>query len=254
VRRWHAIFCREVRRILAVKEGAMMTRASLLFLVGVSAIATLVLTGCAAREAVHPLSTFVIPDFQGRGVKTIGFMPVSDPTNSEVGVATVLPLMEKRAAEVTAYMFLSEEEILGRTQKKGLRDRYTALVSGWRKDSEISKEDVVSVGGASNVEALLFAEIFEWNQEWVNQNTEGTSRSQVGIRAVLVSSENGETLWEVSDEQIMESAYYSPESGIGTHVDVAGMVRSSSAGGVPDPPPIEEVARRVLDALFRVFP
>ncbi len=232
----------------------MKRRVSLWLLVGVSIVAALVLTGCAARETVHPISTFVVPDFQSVGVKTIGFMPISDPTNSEVGMATTLPLMEQRAAEVTAYMFLSEEEILGRTQKKGLRDRYTALASGWKTESRISGEDVVSVGSASNVEALLFAEIFKWNQEWVNQNMEGTSQSQVGIRIVLVSSETGKRLLEISDEQIMESAYYSPESGIGTHVDAAGMVRSSSAGNVPDPPPIEEVARRVLDAIFRVFP
>ncbi|KPJ58967.1 MAG: hypothetical protein AMJ46_13150 [Latescibacteria bacterium DG_63] len=232
----------------------MARRGSLLFLVGVSAIAALVLTGCAAREAVHPLSTYVVPDFRSKAVKTVGLMPISDQTNSEVGMATVLPLLEKRAAEETAYMFLSEEEILGRSQKKGLRDNYTALVSGWKKDSKISKEDVVSVGGGSNVEALLFVEILQWTQEWVNQNTEGTSWSQVGIRTVLVSSETGAKLWEASDEQIMESAYYSPESGIGTHVDAGGMVRSSAVGGVPDPPSIEEVARRVLDALFRVFP
>ena len=227
---------------------------SLLFLVGVSAVAALLLTGCAAREAVHPLSAYVIPDFGEKGIETIGLVPISDQTNSEVGVATLLPLLEARAAEETACMFLSKEEILGRAQKKGLRDRYSSLVSDWKTEGEISRDDVVSVGGGSSVDALLFTEIFLWNKEWVTQNTEGTSRSQVGIRTVLMSAETGEKLWEASDEQVMESAYYSPESGIGTHVDAGGMVRSSSIGGVPDPPPIEEVARRVVDALFKVYP
>jgi hypothetical protein len=232
----------------------MRRRTSLLFLVAASAVAALVLFGCAGKEAVHPLTSYCVPDFEAKGVKTIGLMPIGDQTNSDVGVPTVLPLLEKRAAQEADYLFLSEEEILGRSQKKGLRDTYMSLVSGWKKESTISAEDAVSVGQASGVEALLFAEIFKWNKEWVTQNVEGTSRSQVGIRTVLVGCETGEILWEASDEQIMESALYSPESGIGTHVDAGGMVRSSSVGGVPDPPPIEEVARRVLEALFRVFP
>jgi hypothetical protein len=232
----------------------MKRKEPLLFLVGASVVVALLLLGCAGKEAVHPLSSFVVPDFAKRGVKTVGLMPISDQTNSEIGVATVLPLLEKRAAQETAYMFLSEEEILGRAQKKGLRDQYTALVSGWDMNGAISAPDVVSLGEACSVEAFLFTEIFIWNQEWVNQNVEGTSWSQVGIRTVLVGAKTGQKLWEASDEQTMESAYYSPESGIGTHVDAGGMVRASSIGGVPDPPPIEEVARRVLEALFKVYP
>jgi hypothetical protein len=228
--------------------------ASLFVLVGLSAVTALLLAGCAAREAVHPLSSYIVPDFSNRSVKVIAFMPLVDREASEAASPTVLPLIEARASQKAAYVFLSQEEIAGRAMKTGRKDEYDRLVLNWKNEKELGKEDVVSLGKAVVADAFLFGEVSLWNKAWVARNTEGTSQTQVGIKLMLVSATTGEKLWEASDEQTLKSAYYNPESGIGTYVDKGGMVRSSSTGGVPDPPPYEEVAKRVLDALFRVFP
>lgn len=232
-----------------------MSKTSFFFvLVGLSAMMVLLLTGCAAREAVHPLSTYIVPDFGARGVKTIALMPFSDRGTAEPGSPAVLPLVEARTLQKTAYVFLSQEETAGRAMRMAAKDQYDRLTAAWKKGDEPGKEDMISLGKAVAAEALLFGEVFSWNKEWVAPNAEGTSQTQVGVRLMLVSTATGERIWEASDEQILKGAYYNPESGIGAHVDKGGMVRQSSTAGVPDPPPYDEVAGRVLDAIFRVFP
>ena len=118
----------------------------------------------------------------------------------------------------------------------------------------MGKADFSGLGKGAAAEAFLFGEVFRWSKEQIAGNVEGASQTQVGIKLMLISTTTGEKIWEASDEQILKSAFYSPISGIGTHVDEAGMVRQSSGASVPEPPPFEEVARRVLDAIFRVFP
>jgi len=232
----------------------MSKRSSLPVLAALGTLMVLVLGGCAAREAVHPLSTYVAPDFSSRGIKTIALMPFSDRGTAELGSPTVLPLVEARVFQKTGYLFLSQEEIAGRAMKTNVKDQYDRLTATWKKGEEPGKEDVISMGKVIAADALLCGEVFNWSKQWVAANEEGTSQRQVGIKRVLVSAATGEKIWEASDEQTLKSAYYSPESGIGTYVDSGGMVRQYSTAGVPDPPPYEEVAGRVLDAIFRVFP
>jgi len=230
------------------------TLSSLLFF-GLGIVAVFLLSGCAAREAMHPLSSYVVPDFGSKAVKVIAFMPLAEREGTLNASEIVLPLIEARVQQKTAYIFLSQEEVAGRVMRTGLKDRYDRVVAGWKSGGEPAKDDLVALGKGVSADAFLFGNVFVWSKEKVQQNVEGTSDTQVGIRLSLVSSSTGEKLWEASDEQVSKSARYSPQSGIGTHVDQAGMVRQSSAGsGVPDAPPFEEVASRVLDALFRVFP
>ncbi|MFH0778894.1 MAG: hypothetical protein V2A71_09755 [Candidatus Eisenbacteria bacterium] len=232
----------------------MRFRESSVPLVLVLVTATALLAGCVAREAAHPISTYVIPDYSGKAIKTVALIPMGEHVDLPEACAIALPLLEARASAKMAYVFLSEEEALGRAQKKGISDKYLRMVSEWKKEGTINKENVVSVGKDVAVDALLFTEIYLWNKEWVAPNAEGTSNSQVGMKLVLMGTKTGEKLWEAVDEQTTKSAYYSPQSGIGTHVDEAGMVRSSPVGGVPDPPPIEEAVKRALDAIFAMFP
>ncbi|MCX5800320.1 MAG: hypothetical protein NTX17_02905 [Candidatus Eisenbacteria bacterium] len=228
--------------------------ASLLVLVGLGVVTALFLTGCAAREAVHPLFSYVAPDFGSRGVKTIALMPLVDRGETQKASSIVLPLLEAQALQKSAYIFLSQEEVVGRAMSTGSKEQYDRLVLNWRKQSELGKENVVSLGKGAAAEAFLFGEVFRWSKEQIAGNVEGASQTQVGIKLMLISTTTGEKIWEASDEQMLKSAFYSPISGIGTHVDEAGMVRQSSGASVPEPPPFEEVARRVLDAIFRVFP
>lgn len=248
-------FCWEVTAISNTCWRVAMNRlSSLLVLVGLSAVAALLLSGCAAQEAVHPLSSYVVQDFGNRGIKNIAFMPLAERGGTQAASPIVLPLIEARTFQKTAYIFLSQEEVAGRAMRTGLKEQYDRLVLNWKKGSELGKDDIVSLGKGVAAEAFLFGEVSLWNKEWIQANVEGTSQTQVGIKLMLVSATTGEKLWEASDEQMSKSARYSPQSGIGTYVDEAGMVRQSSTSGVPDPPPFEEVTVRVLDALFRVFP
>lgn len=224
-------------------------------LAGVTVAVAFLLAGCAAREAVHPLSSYVAPDFGNKGVKIIAFMPLAEREGAQSASEIVLPLIEARAQQKIAYIFLSQEEMAGRAMRAGNKDQYDRVVAVWKKGSEPAKDDIVSLAKGVGADAFLFGNVFLWSKEKVQPNVEGTSDTQVGIKLSLVSAKSGEKLWEASDEQVSKSARYSPQSGIGTYVDEAGMVRQSSAGtGVPDAPPFEEVAARVLDAILRVLP
>jgi hypothetical protein len=223
-------------------------------LVAVAAAAALVLCGCAAKQAMHPITTFVVPDYSARAIRTVGLMPIAERAGVEEAGLKLLPVLEGELATKAAYVFLSQEQVLGAVQKSGVSDRYNRLLSGWRDKSVISAEDAAAVAQKAGTDALMFIEVSTWSREYVPANTEGESVSKVGLKAVLVSGKNGERLWESFDEQTLQSAHYSPESGIGTYIDAAGMVRSAGKGGVPEPPPIEEVALRVVTGLFRVLP
>jgi hypothetical protein len=223
-------------------------------LVAAAAVAGLVLCGCATKQAMHPITTFVVPDFSARTIKIVGLMPIAERAGVEEAGLKLLPVLEGQLATKTAYVFLSQEQVLGAVQKSGVSDRYKTLLSGWRDNGALSAEAAVEVARKAGVDALMFIEVSTWSREYVAANTEGESVSKVGLRAVLVGAKTGEKLWEAFDEQTMQSAHYSPESGIGTYVDEAGMVRSSGGAGVPEPPPIEEVALRAATALFRVLP
>ena len=223
-------------------------------LVLVAAVATVVVCGCATRQAMHPITTFVVPDYAARAIKTVGMMPIAERAEVQEAGPKLLPVLEGQLATKTAYVFLSQEQVLGAVQKSGVSERYSKLLSGWRDNGALPAEEVVAVAQKAGVDALMFIEVSAWAREYVQANTEGESVSKVGLKAVLVSAKTGEKLWESFDEQTLQSAHYSPESGIGTYVDEAGMVRSSGVGGVPEPPPIEEVALRVAADLFRVLP
>ncbi len=229
-------------------------RPSLVVLVSLAVLAALVLTGCASREAMHPISSYVVPDFSVRSVKTIGLIPIAERAGAEGATAKLLPLVEEYASAQVDYVFLSQEQVLGAAQKSGASEAYNALISAWQKGGQMAAEDVTAVGQAAGADALCFVEAYRWSKEWVAPNVEGQSESTVGVRAVLFGASKGEKLWEASDEQTLKSALYSPDSGIGTHVDAGGMVRTSSGAAVPEPPPIEEVAARVVQSIFRVFP
>jgi len=223
-------------------------------LVAVAIAAALVLCGCAARQAMHPITTFVVPDYSARAIKTVGLMPIAERAGVQEAGPKLLPVLEAQLATKTAYVFLSQEQVLGSVQKSGVTDRYNKLLSGWRDNGSISAEDAVAVAQKAGTDALMLVEVSTWSREYVPANVEGESVSKVGLKAVLVSGKTGEKLWESYDEQSLQSAHYSPESGIGTYIDQAGMVRSSGKGGVPEPPPIEEVALRVVNDVFRVLP
>ncbi len=219
-----------------------------------SVVAAFVVCGCATKEAMHPITTFVVPDFSARAIKTVGLMPIAERAGVEEAGLKLLPVLEGQLAAKTAYIFLSQEQVLGAVQKSGVSDRYNKLLSGWRNDGTLSAEDAAAVAQKAGVNALMFVEVSTWSREWVPANTEGESVSKVGLKAVLVSGKTGEKVWESFDEQTLQSAHYSPESGIGTYIDDAGMVRSAGKGGVPEPPPIEEVATRVVRDVFKVLP
>ncbi len=223
-------------------------------LVAVATVVAFAVCGCATREAMHPITTFVVPDFSARAIKTVGLMPIAERAGVEEAGLKLLPVLEGQLATRTAYVFLSQEQVLGAVQKSGVSERYNRLLSGWRDNGALSAEDAAAVAQKAGVDALMFIEVNTWARDYVQANTEGESVSKVGLKAVLVGAKTGEKLWESFDEQTMQSAHYSPESGIGTYVDQAGMVRSSGGAGVPEPPPIEEVALRVATALFRTLP
>jgi hypothetical protein len=225
----------------------------LVALVGLIAVAALLLVGCAAKEATHPLSSYVVPDFTARAVKTIAILPIADRTVSTDASDTVLRFLRPHVSTMTAYRFLSEEDVLGLAQSKNVSDAYNALLSGWRKKGDIGTQDAISVGQAVGADALLLTEVNIWIREWVEPNTRGASQTQVGIRMLLVSSKNGEKLWEASDEQVVRSIEYDPASKIGVHVDDTGRA-TALYGGIPQPPTFDEVAPRVMEAIFKVFP
>jgi hypothetical protein len=227
--------------------------ASLVVLVGLIAVAALLLAGCAAKEAAHPLSSYVVPDFSARTVKTIALLPIADRTMSSDASDTVLRFLRQHVSAMTAYRFLSEEDVLGVAQSKNVSDAYNGLISGWRKKGDTGTQDAISVGQAVGADALLFTEVYIWIREWVEPNTKGASQTQIGIKMLLVSSKNGEKLWEAFDEQVVKSVEYDPGSKIGVHVDETGRA-TPLYGGIPQPPTFDEVAPRVMDAIFKVFP
>jgi hypothetical protein len=227
---------------------------SLSVLVSIAVFAALLVCGCATREALHPINTFVVPDYSAMAIRNIGLMPIAERSGVEEAGAKLLPVLEAQLATKTAYVFISQEQVLGAVQKSGTSEQYKRLLSAWQKDGMIPAQDVAEVGKSAGVDALMLIEVTTWSREWVPSNVEGESVSRAGLKAVLVSAKNGEKLWESFDEQTLQSAHYTPQSGIGTYVDDAGMVRTSSTAGVPEPPPIEEVATRVAAAVFRVLP
>jgi len=247
-------FCLDAAAISNISRRVPMNKqASLVALVGLVAVAALLLTGCAAREATHPLSSYVVPDFSARAVKTIALLPIADRTVSNDASDTVLRFLRPHVSTMTAYRFLSEEDVLGLTQSKNVSGAYNALISGWRKKGDVGTQDAISVGQAVGADALLFTEVYIWIREWVEPNARGASQTQVGIRMLLVSTKNGEKLWEVSDEQVAKSVEYDPGSKIGVHVDDTGRA-TALYGGLPQPPTFDEVVPRVMDAIFKVFP
>ncbi len=105
----------------------------------VSTAAALVLCGCAAKQAMHPISTFVVPDFSARAVKTVGLMPLAERAGVQEAEPKLLPVLEGQLAAKASYVFLSQEQVLGAVQKSGVTDRYNKLLSGWRDDGALSR-------------------------------------------------------------------------------------------------------------------
>jgi hypothetical protein len=132
-----------------------------------------------------------------------------------------------------------------------MAEDHARLVRTWQKKRTVDENVVERLLAATGYDALIAAEVSRWEEIKLQATQEGTSDTTVGA-AVKLYAKDGTLLWSASKLLTEESVGYLPS--FNTRATESGRAVTTSQGAVPDPPPIDRVAKKVADDLAREMP
>jgi carbonic anhydrase/acetyltransferase-like protein (isoleucine patch superfamily) len=149
------------------------------------------------------------------------------------------------------YRFVTMEIFETDVSRRGQSEDYDRLVRTWRSKRTVDEPVVARLLSAVGYDALLAMEFTDWREVPIDPNQEGTSDTVVGLRLDLYAAD-GTLLWKATEAHTEHSVAYLP--GFNTRATVSGQSRTTSAGAIPEPPPIEGVAVKVAQQVVATLP
>ena len=149
------------------------------------------------------------------------------------------------------YQFTTAGNFAADAKRVGEQSDYDRCMETWRKRRVMDGEKLTRLLEATGQDALLAIEINKWSEEKIGPNQEGTSNTSVGLKLKLFAPD-GTVLWSASQLKVKKSPPYFPD--FNTRATIGGEARTTSAGAVPDPPPIEKVAVETANEVVEQLP
>lgn len=215
--------------------------------------------GCKTTgTAVGPAKAFTAPDWATQNIASLAFLGLASPTIDDTRRQTAEEIVESdlRAGQ-NRFVVLSSSSTRERARKASAEETLRRVQEAWKSQQTVDQFVASELCQKLGVDGILIGELADWSEERVDFNADGgTSFTRVGLTLTIVSGKSGLAAWEAEKTVREESAaYIGGQSGSAVYVDGTGTTRSGNKDMMtPDPPPIEDVARKVTTALFEAFP
>jgi hypothetical protein len=217
-------------------------------------IAALVaLGGCKASSGKSKgtrVATELAPNLDDYHVETVaalGFVNnTGDPEADEMAT-----LMIQALYQAGVYHFVVKEDFERDAKRVGMGEDFDRMVRTWRKKLTVDEKIVERILAATEYDAVIGMEITKWEEVKLQAHQEGTSDTSVGVHLHMYGPD-GTLLWSASDLKTEHSITYLPS--FNTRATGSGEAVTTSAGAVPDPPPIRKVATEIAQNIAATMP
>lgn len=220
------------------------------FLVLVMAIGMVGCKSSTGQGQGAKVATEVAPNLDDYHIETVAVLAFAnttgDPKADEMGIYLIQSFYGREL-----YHFIPSVDFALDAARVKMEADHARLVRTWEKKRTVDENVVERLLEATGYDALIAAEVNKWEEIKIQANQEGTSDTMVGV-AVKMYAKDGTLLWSASELQTRESVAYLPS--FNTRATESGRAVITSQSAVPDPPPIEQVARQVAEDLAKEMP
>jgi hypothetical protein len=187
------------------------------------------------------------------GVRSVAMLSLVNTSTMPTAGPLVSGMVERELRREARHIYLGWDETRGAASARGAGEEYGRLMASWQKGRTLSAEQLASFGQKLGVQAVLVGEIARWETKKLTFDQEGNSTTDVSISLALFATRDGKQIWSSKDTRNEKSIYYSPGDQ-NVKYDATGRAQSNTSSLAPDPPPIEEVARKVVVAVTAAVP
>lgn len=224
------------------------------------AFSCLLVTGCnkATTKGRPAESSYLAESWDELSVSRVAFIGVRSTLGDEPGrVFAETVVRGELQGNQTRFVILTERMARQRAEQAGKMELYERVARVWKDDELIDQFLCRELCADLGVDALMAGTLNAWESETIDPSQEGTSFSRVGVGLYLFSGETGLLVWGAEREEREDSIPYRPADGASSSFSSTGAAareerRADQA--VPEPPPIEKVAREVMGELIAALP
>lgn len=222
--------------------------------------------GCSKKSAGSSaaLRVYTAPQWPELEVKSLAYLGARNTS----GQATALEQASRLiAAEIRGsqsdYIVLGDATVEERAAAAGKGELLEKVRRVWQSDQLVDQFLAKELCETLGVDGLLVAELSDWTEYRIDPVQEGTSWSRVGVGLYVYSGKTGLLVWGADRTLRKDSLPYRPTGG---DAELAGAKvgstserekeerRENRLNNVPEPPPIEEVAREVMAEVLGGLP
>jgi hypothetical protein len=204
-----------------------------------------------ARTKAAPSS--VDSAWAGYGVRSVAMLSLANTTAKPTATPLVMGMIERELKREARHVYFTWDEARAEAVRRDAGEEYGRLTASWQKARALSAEQLASFGRKLGVQAVLVGEISRWDTRKLAFNEEGNSTTDVAISLELYATRDGKTIWSAKDSRSEKSVYYSPGDQ-NVKYDATGRAQSNTSRLAPEPPPVEDVAKKVVAAVAAAVP
>jgi len=211
------------------------------------------LIGCKASSGGGKggsINTELAPNLTDYQVTRVAILGIANTTGDEEALQIGDYVVQALVTSGT-YQFATPEDFARDAKRLAVSDDYERLLRTWQKKRVLDEPVMNRVLETTGYDALVAMEVTRWEEVKLEPSQEGTSDTSVGLEVSLFAID-GTALWSGSDDRTEESRPYLPS--FNTRATSSGEAATTATSAVPDPPPIEQVAREVANDVVATLP
>jgi len=212
-----------------------------------------VVAGCKASQGGgqgSTINTELAPNLEDYDITRVAILGIAN-TAGNVEADQIFDYAVQALVSSGKYQFATPEAFGRDAKRLNVEDDYDRLQRTWQKKRVLDEPVMERVLAATGYDAVVAMEVNRWEEVKLDPTQEGTSDTSVGFEATMIASD-GTILWSAGEDHTEHSRPYLPS--FNTRSTSKGEAATTAVSAVPDPPPIETVARNVANAVVATLP
>ena len=193
---------------------------------------------------------WVAPDWEARGIRSMAIAPLRSVERNVEAEAMARRGMEG-AFHARGIRFRGAGSILESVQRSRADAAWAAAVAAAAKGAPLDSASAAALKEALSSDALLFASLTSWQRSIVDEQTRGSSFTQVGLEATMYSLADGAVVWRGHFVEKGDGPYNEPPTGDAATRDPSGY---SGRRAALEPPGYEEVVEKLMIRVAAALP
>lgn len=190
------------------------------------------------------------PNLENYQVTRVAILGIAN-TTGDVEAEQMSDYVVQALVSSGMYSFADPQTFERDARRLELGADYERLQRTWQKKRVLDEPVMERVLEATGYDAMVGMEVTRWEEVKLDPSQEGTSDTSVGLE-VMMFALDGTILWSAGEDRTEHSRPYLPS--FNTRSTGSGEATTTAASAVPDPPPIEDVARDVASEVVSTLP